>query len=143
MELQKAYKLDQSNPRILEPLAEAALDTGSEKYQSAAYFLTTRAMAVRTSKKAPYLFARAALETGHVTQAWGAVNRLLSTDPNDAEALYLMYGVQKLLGHKDADHYLVQALKINPKVTNEYRLYLNQKPVIEQGSLKNIDSLKK
>jgi tetratricopeptide (TPR) repeat protein len=131
--LEDGLKLDPSNPDFLEPIAQAALDSGVPQVLQHAFVASERAVKVSHSPLANELYVRACLELGKLQEAHDRLNLMRKADPKNPEFIWLEYGYEKLAGNvKAADTLRKQALAADPGLEKRVRFFLRNKPLASQ-----------
>ncbi len=141
VELGKAHTLDRYTASVLVPLARAAIGCGTKEMQDLGYQAANLAQKVLNDRKLDLLRSYAALETGRVHEAVYYMGLFRNTEEPTAEMYFVLYGILKRLGAKQADVALALALKGDPDIRKKVRLYLNRPIILPKGTKETPEEL--
>ncbi|HEY9760497.1 MAG TPA: tetratricopeptide repeat protein [Oculatellaceae cyanobacterium] len=116
-EFSVANRLDQYNPDLLEPTAEACLQIGSPNYVAFGYTKAKTAATITRSLRANQLYIILALELGKIDEAKKHLDNFIKSRGTSPEAVYLLSIAEKM-DHHDAEAQKLEAaaLKVDPKI---------------------------
>ncbi len=137
-ELNKAHTLDRYNPEILEPLALAMIGCGTTQMQDLGYQAAMLTAKIGNEPRFELLKAYGALETGHLHEAMMYLDNYKKQNEPTAQMYYVLYGILKRMGAKEADQALKIALASDPDIKKKMRLNLNRPIVLPKEAPKEM-----
>jgi tetratricopeptide (TPR) repeat protein len=116
-EFSLANRLDQYNPELLEPTAEACLQIGAPNYVAFGYTKAKTAAKITRSPRANELYAILALEMGKVEEAKELLASYIKSRGSSPQITYLLSIAEKMQHHDaEAQKMEATALKMDPKI---------------------------
>lgn len=148
-EFDKGRRFDRNDPDFAVPNAVAALKTGYPIRFEQAYGAAKTIYRITPGPTTLLLLARASLESGRIWrgitlmqqyyQSYGKAN---SAPAYQAEAYFITSGLARQIGDtKSEKQYLERALKLNPAIEKNDRLFLTVKPKPKADELKGEDAI--
>lgn len=138
LELNKAHTLDRYNPEILEPLALAMIGCGTTQMQDMGYQAAMLTAKIGNEPRFELLKAYGALETGHLHEAMMYLDNYKKQNQPNAQMYYILYGILKRMGAKEADQALKVALASDPDIKKKMRLNLNRPIILPKDAPKEM-----
>lgn len=129
-EFDKGRKFDMNNPEFMYPLAVASLASGYKLRMEPAFFAALNANRLNSTKETRLLLARACLESGRIRRGFDYMSEYWDAEPDpSAEALYIMYGLEKQSGREAAAKWwLAQAEHKDKDIRKKVKLFLVVEP---------------
>ncbi len=126
--LNKAFEHDQTNPDFIEPMAECALGISSPSLINVAYNVSRMGVKVSQTRNMELLMARAALATGHLSEAQQWIELTWRKSPADPKILYVKSFVLEAAGkHALAQIAMKGALAADPNIAKKVPMYFLKK----------------
>lgn len=128
MELHRAFREDQYNPELVEPMMIAYMDSGVPSMSEQAYNLGANSMLVMQGDSTRLLMARAALETGRYSLGQELLHDLLKKDAKNAAAMYYLSLLARHMSDFETElKWKRLAEAIDPKIAEKVKLTLHNK----------------